>query len=104
MALQKNITLENGITLTYHRISEIGNIINSNTRLTIISYLNKEQRDKDRPDVDYIIRDTVYKTTYYEHLPYNDTLTITQAYEYLKTTDKFKDAADVFEDDDLENK
>lgn len=97
MALQKDITLENGITLSYHRIAEIQNIINDNTKLKVISYINKEQRSKEVLPTDYSLREDIYKLISFEELPYNDTLTIQEAYDYLKTIEKYSDAEDVFE-------
>ena len=108
MALKKTVILENGIPMSYHRIAEIQNVVNEGTKIKILSYVNQEQRlkEKELKDRDrirrmpmpkygdlYIVSDTV-------QLPYNDTLDIVSAYEYLKTTEKYKDAEDIFEEGD----
>lgn len=101
MALKKTIILNNGIPLNYHRISEINNIVNKNTVLTIYSYVNKKQREREKNN-DYKYPDEIFKITDYAVLPYNDKLTIQEAYEYLKTTEKYEGAEDVFEEKEEE--
>lgn len=100
MALKKDIELDNGIVLSYHRIAKIENVVNDCTKLIIISYINQKQREKES---DRFTFDNVYKLTTEEKLNYNDTLTIQEAYEYLKTIPKYEGAEDVFEDNDKEN-
>lgn len=99
MALKKTIILENGIPMEYHRIGAIENVVNGNTNLKIFSYVNQQQRNREK---NHEIRysDDIYKITTYETIPYNDTLTIKNAYEYLKTTEKYQGAEDVFEEED----
>ncbi len=98
MALKKEIILENGIILNYHRIAEIQNEVNGKTKLLIYSYLNKDQRDREKQEKSIA---QIYRVGSLEKLNYNDKLTITQAYEYLKTIDKYKDAEDVFENNEI---
>lgn len=99
MALKKDIILENGVIMTYHRIAEIQNTVNFNTTLVIYSYINQEQRNKEKklqisPSR---VLSSLYRITDYVNLEYNDNLSITEAYEYLKTTDKYSGAEDIFE-------
>ena len=91
MALKKDIKQDNGIVLTYHRIVGIENIINDKTILQVHSYLDKEQREKERNKVD----GDIYIVTNYEIMDYNDTLTAHNAYDYLKTLEKYEDAEDI---------
>ena len=100
MALKKTIILSNGVPMSYHRISEIQNIVNGKTKLVIYSYVNQEQRDREK---NHEIRysDDIYRTTDYAMLDYNDKLTIKDAYEFLKTTEKYDCAEDVFEDESI---
>lgn len=97
MALKKEIVLDNGIMLNYHRIGEIQNIVNGKTKLVIYSYINQEQRNREK-NREAMYYDDIYRITNLETLDYNDKLTIREAYEYLKTTEKYKDAEDVFEE------
>lgn len=99
MALKKTIILDNGIPVSYHRIAEIQNIVNRNTRLLVYSYINEEQRNREK---NHEIRysDDIYIAKSYEDIGYNDTLIIEKAYEYLKHTPKYEGAEDVFEEGD----
>ncbi len=113
MALQKSIELENGVVLNYHRITTFNKITNIINIIEVSSYTNKAQRDKEQ---EYILAQTksanneeltereqylienginVFIETDYINIPYNESMTIEEAYEYLKTTEKYKEAEDV---------
>lgn len=99
MALKKNIVLENGIPVTYHRVIGINNIINQETLIEVGSYINEEQRDKEKEwyknggnEASYVFFNTVYYS-----IEYNKDLNVDNAYEYLKTLEIFEGAEDVFE-------
>lgn len=98
MALQKEIQLENGIIVNYHRIVSINKITNNSNVIEIASYTSKEKRQE---EIDYcnsieIEKEmNVYIDTTYVSLDYNEEMTIKQAYEYLKTTEKFTDAKNI---------
>jgi hypothetical protein len=88
MALQKEIELENGIIIDYHRIITLQMVTNKSIDMIVGSYVNKENRNKDFLD-NKIIQTKVYTTEYEED--YN----IEKAYEYLKTLPEFENAIDV---------
>lgn len=96
MALQKDIALDNGIVLNYHRVICITNITNQNTIIEVASYVNEEQRlkeqqwyeNEDRGDMNVFINTSVHSKAY------DKDLNVDKAYEYLKTLDKFEDAED----------
>ena len=98
MALQKEITLENGITLKYHRIVSINKITNNTTIIEVASYINKSERQK---EIDYYNSTeeeksmNVFIETNYIEKKYNEIDTIEELYNYLKTLEMFKDAIDV---------
>ena len=48
MALQKAITLDNGITLNYHRIASLNKITNSANIIEVISYLDAQKREREK--------------------------------------------------------
>ena len=48
MALKKNITLNNGIILNYHRVVSVNNITNQTSIIEVASYINEEQRLKEK--------------------------------------------------------
>ena len=96
MALLKAIKQNNGIVLNYHRISDIKNIVNDKTYLNVISYIDKEEREKEQKQPKYSPnKQEIYKVNNIYDLPYNDTLTIEDAYEYLKTLEDFEGSEDV---------
>ena len=93
MALSKKIELENGITVNYHRIVSINKITNSAIIIEVASYISKAKRleeiEKQGQEMNIFI-DTTYLNK-----EYNETDTIQDLYDYLKTTEKFKDAEDI---------
>lgn len=96
MALLKAIKQSNGIVLTYHRIANIKNVVNDKTYLDVISYIDKEEREKEQNQPKYSPnKQDVYKVSKLYNLPYNDTLTIEDAYEYLKTLEEFEGSEDI---------
>lgn len=98
MALKKEIELENGIILNYHRITSINKITNNCNIIEISSYTSEKQREK---EIEYYKSEDEDKTmnvfidTTYVNMEYNENITIEEIYKYLKTLDKFKDAEDI---------
>lgn len=113
MALQKEIELENGITLNYHRITSLNKITNIANIVEINSYANESKRQKEKEYHNVQKKNASNEelsTTEQEllekginvfveadciNLPYNEDTTIEDVYEYLKTTEKYKNAEDV---------
>lgn len=99
MALQKDIKLPNGITISYHRIVSITKVTNNILTFEISSYINKEEREKekewyklttdDKPMLD------IYISTEYVNIDYDEDKNIKDLYAYLKTLPEFKDAIDI---------
>jgi hypothetical protein len=97
MALQKNITLDNGIVLSYHRVVSVNNVTNHSSSIEVGSYINEEQRKK---EIEYYNNPTeegmnVYIEATFYSIEYNKDLNVDSAYEFLKTLDKFKDAENI---------
>lgn len=98
MALLKSIKLDNGITVSYHRIVSINKITNNTTIIEVASYIDEEERQK---EIDYYNSTeenkqmNVFIETNYVQKEYNETDTIEELYDYLKTTEIFKDAENV---------
>jgi len=91
MALQKDIELDNGITVSYHRIVSINKITNKDELIEVASYINETQREKEQA----IPGSNVFIYTHYFNKEYDKDETIDDVYEYLKTLEIFKDAEDV---------
>lgn len=101
MALSKKIELENGIVVNYHRIVSINKITNSVTVIEVASYINKSKREEeitalqDWQENGIVEPMNVFIDTTFLNKEYSETDTIKGIYDYLKTTDKFKDAEDI---------
>lgn len=112
MALKKEIQLENGIILNYHRIANLSKITNISNTIEVNLYINAEQREKERRYQELQKRSTTNELTEIEQeelkkginvlveseyisIPYDETMIIEQAYEYLKTLDRYKDSENV---------
>ena len=96
MALKKRIIQWNGVPTEYHRIYNIENIVNQKTVIKLYSYINKDEREREKNKPIYIIRtEDIYLAVDEIELHYNDTLTVDDAYEYLKTLEKYSDAEDI---------
>lgn len=93
MALVKEIEQRNGVMTTYHRIMCVNNITNKETQIIIYSYINQAKREE---EVNALPEDEIFNVISSESIihEYVEDLSIKQAYEYLKTLDKFKDAED----------
>lgn len=98
MALKKEIQLENGIILNYHRIVSLNKITNQSNIIEIASYTSKEKRQEEIEYYQNTNEDksmNVFIDSTYIDTEYDEEMTIEGAYEYLKTTDKFKNAEDI---------
>lgn len=98
MAIKKEIELENGIIVNYHRIVSINKITNSCNIIEVASYTSENQREKEKEYYRSIDEDkqmNVFIETDYIQKEYLENETIEECYEYLKTLDKFKDAIDI---------
>lgn len=98
MGLIKSIELENGILVNYHRIVSINKITNNVNMIEVASYTSKEKREEEKAyyNSDEIDKSmNVFVNITYINKDYNETETIEDVYDYLKTTEKFKDAESV---------
>lgn len=97
MAIRKQIELENGIIVNYHRIVSINKITNEANIIEVASYTNKEKRQE---EINYYSNNEEEKTmnvfidTTYVNKEYDENETIEEVYTYLKTLDKYKNAED----------
>ena len=94
MALIKEIVLDNGITVNYHRIASVNNITNQASIIEIQSYKSKEKRLEEKTALENNEAMSIYIHTEYLNKEYTQTLNVNSAYEYLKTLEKFADYTD----------
>lgn len=84
MALIKDITLENAIVLSYHRIASINKITNEVILVEICSYINRSERER----YDILASNSEHITVYMNQtrlqMQYNEDATITDIYNYIK--------------------
>ena len=113
MALQKEIILDNGIVLNYHRVVSINKITNLKNDIEVASYINSEQREKEKKYQEIQIKNAneeplteeeyeilqkglnVIVETSVDNTEYDESITIENVYEYLKTLPQFEGAIDV---------
>ena len=94
MALLKTIELDSGIVLNYHRVVSVNKVTNHSTILEIAGYTSKEKREQEIEQLNCREEVTAYINTTFMGVPYDETSTIKDWYDYLKTTEKYKDARD----------
>ena len=113
MALKKEIELDNGVIVNYHRIVSLNKITNVGNIIEIASYVSKKKRDEEEnyqniqkknikneelTEEEKGILDkgiNVFIQTEYINKEYSENENIKEAYEYLKTLNKFKNAEDI---------
>ena len=95
MALSKNIELNNGITLNYHRVVSVNNITNQTSIIEIASYTSKEKRDEEKSALENNQPMNIFINTEYMNINYDKNLNVDNAYNYLKTLEKFSNSTDV---------
>lgn len=123
MALSKIIELDNGIPMSYHRISSLNIATNIQNVITVISYPSSEKRSeeldwltnqklrielmnkldnggsltKEESDIVRAEQDpmSVYTVSRVFVIPYDEYMTVESAYEYLKALPEFEDSLDI---------
>ena len=130
MALEKEIELENGIILNYHRITSLNKITNELNNIEINSYINENQRNKEKEyqnlqKENMQLQEDLNKENLSEEnreklleknnkmneelekginvliesefiqIPYDEDMTIEDAYDFLKTLEKYKNSKNI---------
>lgn len=90
MALYKEIEQDDGVMTTYHRVLFVKLMTNEHVSIAVVSYVS----NRSRVNVSTGAFGPYKKAITYE-LPYDETMTITKAYEYLKTLPEFEGAEDI---------
>lgn len=95
MGLSKRVTLANGVQTNYHRIRTIMHDVGNKTLVDVVSYTSRAKREEEREAGGLI--ETCVAVDWHEH-DYDDSLTVADAYEWLKTTPTFEGATDVLDE------
>lgn len=104
MALYKEVTMPDGVTVSYHRINNIRTMVNVEVVIEVESYLsaNGRKTQKDFVEIqnsggspEFVAPYSIPSYFFYE---YEDGMTVADYYEKLKQEDMFNGAIDVIED------
>lgn len=91
MALYKPIRQEDGVTTNYHRVLFCQVTTNQQNSIVVLSYVDNEARENEKNGE---ISQPYRKSVTYE-TDYDELMTITKAYEYLKTLTEFSGSEDI---------
>ena len=91
MALLKDVTQDDGVTTSYHRIQSVIINTNSHNSIIIVSYIDNDIREKEKEG---LILVPYQKAITYE-TKYDPDMSVEVAYDYLKTLNEFADAEDI---------
>lgn len=95
MALSKEIILDNGVTVNYHRIVSVNTITNVNNIIEIASYTSDDKRDEEKDALANGESMNVFIRTIYANAEYDQSMTVEDAYEWVKENlSDFMDAED----------
>lgn len=98
MALKKAITLDNGVTVSYHRIVSVFCMTNVENRIELRSYIDEAGRENEKEFyVEGSVVDDISSYRHTEFIPveYDEQMGVVSAYEWLKEQPKFQGAEDV---------
>lgn len=102
MAIKKNVTASNGIVTEYHRIAMIKIDTNQQNTILIHSYLSEAGRQIEKDytagvydDLEEGMMTWPYVSAQYIRCEYDGEMTVTKAYEHLKTLPEFEGSIDV---------
>lgn len=91
MALIKELVLDSGITVYYHRVVSVMNVTNQASIIEVASYTSKAKREEEIAAIIANEPMDVFIQPDYISLPYDAILDVDGAYVYLKTLDKYLD-------------
>ena len=94
MAIIKNITLENGVTISYHRVVSVHNVTNVSSIIEVASYTDKSKREEEKQAIISGNPMNIFIDSKYLSVPYDPPLNVNSAYEYLKTTETYSNGTD----------
>lgn len=102
MAIKIQTTADNGIVTEYHRIAMVSIDVNSQNTILVYSYLNESGRQIEKDYAagmyDHLEAGEMrfpYVQSRYINTPYDGTMSIVSAYEYIKTLPEYANAEDI---------
>lgn len=98
MGLSKRISLGNGVTVNYHRVVSVNCIVNLQNVVEVASYTSKSKRAEEQAAIAAEEPMDIYMEAAYYEAPYDQSMTVDSAYEWLKGLPEFEGATDVLEE------
>lgn len=102
MAIKKKVTEDNGVITEYHRIAMIKMEINGQNTILVHSYLSEDGRQIEKDyaagkykDFEEGMMRWPYVNAQYLNCDYDGEMTITKAYDWLKSLPQFVGAEDI---------
>lgn len=102
MAIKVQVTADNGIVTEYHRIALMSIDVNNQNTILVHSYLNEDGRQIEKDyaaglynNVEEGMMKFPYVAATYLHTDYDGSMSISAAYDYIKTLTQFAGAEDV---------
>lgn len=89
MALLKQVTQNDRVVTSYHRILLIQSVVNSHTSISVLSYVDQDSRNIEPTE------SRVYKSCTTYEMEYVENMTVEDAYAYLKTLPEYEGAEDI---------
>lgn len=94
MAILKEIELDSGVIVNYHRVVSVNNITNHASIIEVASYTSKAKRKEEQQALANNEEMNVFIDTKHIPIQYDQYLNVVSAYEYLKSTEKYSGAKD----------
>lgn len=91
MALFKEIRQNDGVTTKYHRVLYVTKTVNRQNSIAVLSYVDEAARTD---ELGSALEQPYSKSITYE-TAYDDNMTVSAAYDYLKTLPEFEGAEDI---------
>lgn len=102
MAIKKQITADNGVVVEYHRVALLSIDVNQQNTILIHSYISADGRQVEKDyaaglydDLDEGMMKFPYVDAQYINCDYDGNMTVSAAYNYIKTLPQFEGAEDV---------
>ena len=102
MAIKKKVTEENGVVTEYHRIALVQMEVNQQNTILVHSYLSEAGRQIEKDyaagkyqDIEFGMMKWPYVHAEYLNCEFDGEMTVSKAYEWLKTLPTYEGAENV---------
>lgn len=99
MAIEKPIILDNGVTLTYFRVTSLTVIVNVQSIIELTGYTSAGKRSEEQESIvdPEANPANVFVDTRFITVDYDPFMSVAKAYEYVKSLPEFQGAEDVID-------